>query len=327
MYDINNIEVKFLFDQCQILDISDEEYFSKKYEKYISNSGLSYINPKQNGGPYEYMTKKSIVGNDSLDVGSIIHLNILQDIVPNVLYIDRPSGNKIKITIDRIIGEIKKGLSKEDAFRKVFEIGEYYSKNYELFYKNVLEYERYIESKIENKYDYILSKKDCEVINNCISSLAYHRDNLLRPSGLDYYNELTIFCPIEFYFKDCGVKNVLNFKCKIDNFTVNNDLKILTLNDLKTTFRSMDSFNLSIEHYHYKRQIALYLYILSNCFKKEENYKLRANILAVSTSDYSTGVFKFNQKDIEEGSIEFMELIKRVGFHETLGYDRLIDDL
>ena len=61
MYDINNIEVKFLFDQCQILDISDEEYFSKKYEKYISNSGLSYINPKQNGGPYEHMTKKALL--------------------------------------------------------------------------------------------------------------------------------------------------------------------------------------------------------------------------------------------------------------------------
>lgn len=327
MYDLNNIKIKFLFDQCQTLDISDEEYFSDKYKDYISNSSLAYINPEQNGGPYEYMTRKSITGNTSLDVGSVIHMDVLQDIKANVLYIDKPKGAKISLTVDRVVEEIKKGSSKEDAFRAVFDLGDYYAKNYEIFYRNVAEYDRYIESKLEGKYDYILTKEDCNNINNCISALADHKNTLLRPKDLEYYNELTIICPIEISFTDSDVVKTLYFKCKIDNFTVDDKKRKLVLNDLKTTYRRMEDFHMSIDHYHYYRQMALYLYVLSNSSERYKNYQLQANILAVSTTDYSTGIFRFSQEDIKKGSYEFINLIKRVGFHETFGYDRLIDDL
>lgn len=44
---LSNVKLTPLLHTVQRLKISDEEYFSSKYRKYISNSRLKYINPDQ----------------------------------------------------------------------------------------------------------------------------------------------------------------------------------------------------------------------------------------------------------------------------------------
>ena len=68
--EINLKEVKIypLKDTVKRLKISDEEYFSKKYSGYISNSRLKYINPEE-GGSIELFDNPPHFTTNSLQIG------------------------------------------------------------------------------------------------------------------------------------------------------------------------------------------------------------------------------------------------------------------
>lgn len=57
------------------VDMSDEEYFSKKYRDYVSNSRLKNINPSEGGSPESYANPPHFSTN-SLEIGRKI-LNCL----------------------------------------------------------------------------------------------------------------------------------------------------------------------------------------------------------------------------------------------------------
>ena len=48
---LDSIKITPLLDTLRLEKIEDEEYFSKKYSNYISNSRLSLINPSQDNDP------------------------------------------------------------------------------------------------------------------------------------------------------------------------------------------------------------------------------------------------------------------------------------
>lgn len=48
---LNSIEITPLIDTLRLQKISDAEYFSEKFNGYISNSRLSLINPEQDNDP------------------------------------------------------------------------------------------------------------------------------------------------------------------------------------------------------------------------------------------------------------------------------------
>ena len=58
-------------------EISDEEYFSSKYGRYISNSRLKNIDPLAGGSPAKYQLNPKI-SSDSLRIGSAVHECLLQ---------------------------------------------------------------------------------------------------------------------------------------------------------------------------------------------------------------------------------------------------------
>lgn len=84
-----------LLDTIQLIEMSDEEYFSDKWAGYISNSKLALINPDQDGSPqiYKEGLSKHPKYSDSLVFGSAVHELVLQPkefaVVNNV---DRPTA-------------------------------------------------------------------------------------------------------------------------------------------------------------------------------------------------------------------------------------------
>lgn len=48
---LDDIQLTPLMDTLKLLKIGDEEYFGKGYNKYISNSRLSLLNPSQDNDP------------------------------------------------------------------------------------------------------------------------------------------------------------------------------------------------------------------------------------------------------------------------------------
>lgn len=330
-YDINDIKIKFLFDKAEMIDMSDEEYFSDKYKDFISNSSLKYINPKQDGCPYEYKYGSRSMSGRFLLIGTIVHMNVLQNINPKSIFMDFPKGEKINLAIKDIVKNVKEGLSFDDALEKTFKKKYYYATNFDIYKRNILKEKGYFKVLMDLDEDaYLMDFNESKIIDNCINSLTPYKYEYFFSKDKIAKNEMAIFCPIEVTFKDSEDVVLLNFKCKIDNFIIDDENKTITLNDLKTTFRELGSFNESITSYHYKRQMALYLYILSNFLKKDEKYKdyiLNANIIAVSTQTFESNLYQISQDDIKEGTDEFIELIKRIGFHEKYGYDKLIDEL
>ena len=71
---LNNIEIIPLLDTLKLQKIDDEEYFSKKFSGYISNSRLSLLNPYQENDPkafFEGLSKHNKY-SDALIFGRIL---------------------------------------------------------------------------------------------------------------------------------------------------------------------------------------------------------------------------------------------------------------
>ena len=71
--DLNQIQIIPLLDTLRLQKIDDVEYFSEKYNGYISNSRLSLINPDQDNDPkafFEGLGKHNMY-SDALIFGRI----------------------------------------------------------------------------------------------------------------------------------------------------------------------------------------------------------------------------------------------------------------
>ena len=75
---LNDIKLSPVLESVYRSKISDAEYFSSKYENYISNSRLKLINPEQDGSPTKYAAGFTGNTTDSLTLGSAIHSIYLQ---------------------------------------------------------------------------------------------------------------------------------------------------------------------------------------------------------------------------------------------------------
>ena len=143
------------------------------------------------------------------------------------------------------------------------------------------------------------------------------------------YNEDALFMDYAVMYKDKVV--ILKYKMKIDNWTIDTENKVLTLNDLKTSYKPaawfMNPEYGSMYHYHYYRQFALYGDILQLYCMKEygftpKTWDFKANVLVVSTSDpYESQCYPISDKLIRKGRCEYMQLLKRVAYYEMFGYD------
>ena len=51
---LKEIKLEPLLDTLTLTQISDDNYFSEKYSKYVSNSRLGKLNPKQGGSPEQF---------------------------------------------------------------------------------------------------------------------------------------------------------------------------------------------------------------------------------------------------------------------------------
>jgi hypothetical protein len=116
---------------------------------------------------------------------------------------------------------------------------------------------------------------------------------------------------------------------KADNWTIDLENKIITLNDLKTTGHLLYQFmepGGSFEIFSYSRQFAYYIWVLLRyCEKKygynSEEWTVKCNVIVVeTTSTNSVGVYPINKEVLEQGRKEFCKLLKMVAYCEMNGY-------
>ena len=226
------------------VDMSDEEYFSKTYKNYVSNSRLKNINPAEGGSPSLYKTPPSF-SSQSLIVGSAVHERLLQpesfELAPKM---GRPSA-KLGACIDRAIKYRKEGYSIYDSIIMGSNAADYYAgrltdTRIKAILKAGLPY--YFAQKNLKGNEIVLSDADYDTVTACIKSVESNSEimNTLHPKTIfgeeiPSYNEDAIFMDYAVIYKD--KVTILKYKMKIDNWTIDTENRVLTLNDLKTSYK------------------------------------------------------------------------------------------
>ncbi len=323
-----------ILSSAKRLKISDEEYFSNKYSDYISNSRLGYINPEQGGSPSKYKVPPHF-STQSLILGSAIHELILQSeefsLAPKC---NKPTA-KLGATIDKIKSYRDAGESIYDSIIKASKDCNYYVSQIDSKIPKIIKEGLKYYLSLSNQENIItLNDKDWDICNSCVTNVLNNQDiqKALHPIdnfGLELpsFNEDALFLDVIVTYKK--KYTILKLKMKADNWTIDEDRKILTLNDLKTTSKNINWFMNqeygSFYHYHYYRQFALYLMMLESfCINEygfNKKWEVESNVLVVNTADYNTKLFKVNKEQLSKGKQEYEELLKRVAYYEMNNYN------
>ena len=318
----NSIELKRL---------TDAEYF-ENYKEYISNSQLSLINPEEGGSPEKFNAGLQNSFNDSFNLGSAVHGVLLQQDEFKIADIRIPSG-KLGLFMQNIYKYRKEGLSIQDSIDLSSQESDYYKdkltdKRLKTAIKSSLKF--YLErlSYIEDtdKVELYLSESNFSKFNECLTSINKSNFNkILYPEGLispaEAYNEHAIFAEVQL---TGDINKTIKIKGKLDNFTVDHEQEVVTLNDIKTTGKPSAYFmgNYiydetgqkvwipgSLEKYRYYRQFGMYMLLLQ-AYLQKPTYKYNCNVLVVETiPDYKTKVCKITNEWIKKGLVEFKKLI------------------
>lgn len=328
--------------------IDDGEYFSKKYSMFLSNSRLKWINPTEGGSPQLFLNPPKL-RLTALNLGTAIHASIL---TPDEYYIaekiDKPSA-KLGLVLDEIERLLKSRKQPFESFDELIKTAainvDYYSQKIDTkidYIKNVwAEYASKVEilkDVAEGKPILTLSNQDWDTAQACIQSLKENNDIMskLHPRNVfgdpvESYCEDALFMDyiVTYQGKQCAT---LRFKLKIDNWTIDEESKTITVNDLKTTGHLVNSFvepDGSLNRLHYYRQLAIYKSILMNYLLKTRGaseasgWTVNCNILAVETiGNHNSRSFIINDEYIYRGIDEANELLKRVAACEIFGYDK-----
>lgn len=332
---LRDIRIKPILESVRREKMSDEVYF-KDYKDYISNSKLKLINPAQEGSIEKWLTGFKDSASTSLVLGSSVHELLLQ---PECFSLG-PDLNKPTAKLGAVIDSIKKHrLSGKTIYNSICaacEDVDYYRKSYT---KKIIDIIKaglgyYINSKNYDESVILLSTKDRQIVENCLASLeAIKVNRILNPTDLFgdpilSYNEDAFFMDFKIGYED--KEGILKIKMKADNWTIDVDNKIITLNDLKTTGHLCCQFMKpggSLETFHYERQFAYYLYILLRYCEREygynpEEWTVKCNVIVVeTTADNRASIFPITPELLEKGRQEFCKLLKMVSYYELMGYE------
>lgn len=334
---IKKIKIKPLLDTLYLEDISDEEYFSTKYKNYISNSRLGVL---KKDGAKAFFEGIPQVYNPSFATGSLIHTMCLQPedyeviegvfkptakagLMADALYKSNgvtPTDDEIK-SQSYIVGYYKDKLTPS-------RIKEFRDKA-EPYWRDRFLYEQNNPIKEDSKKRIYTDERNFELLNNCLNTLNENKDiqKLLHPVGIIndpiIGNEKTILLDIQMEIPEHEPK-IYKLKAKLDNFSINTEENIITVNDLKTTSRPVIQFDPT--YFSYEREIAFYSWLIKLCAKKFYNIEksiTKGNFLVVSTiPEYNTLVYPMTSKLFTSGWKEALFLLKSVAYlNQIKGYE------
>lgn len=331
---LSEFQIIPIVSSARRLDISDAEYFSSKYRDYISNSRLSFINPDQDGSPGKYKNPPKL-STSSLILGSAIHELVLQPesftLAPKC---NKPTA-KLGATIDKIKFYRDRGLSIKDSIKQASIDCDYYVNQIESKISKIIKegLGYYIASKHFSDDIITLSNKDWDTCTGCVNSIFNDSQimDALKPKNdfgieIPSFNEDSLFLDVLVTYRD--KYTVLKLKMKADNWTIDEENKVLTLNDLKTTSKPVAWFMNkeygSFYHYHYYRQFGLYMMMLKHYCMKEygvtSKWEFKGNVLVVNTTDQSTKLYKITKKQFEQGELEYQRLLKMIAYYKINGF-------
>lgn len=341
-----DIKISPLLETLRLEKIDDSTYFSNKFSNYISNSRLSLIDPERDGSPEKFFDGFKSEFSTSFALGSAVHELILQpelfELAPDV---QKPTA-KLGAVADELysIGKIRKPSKKEvnaAALKIDYYKGDLDEKKLANVYDKCMPYwesrKHFEESYLGHKEPIYLDQKSRELVLNCITALnsnhsirkILHPDSVINPVISEC--EKAILLDILVEIPDLEAKFVLKLKSKLDNYTIDQDMNTICINDVKTIGKILSEFMNNVEKFSYNRELAMYSWLLSLCaskFYNMSNPTIKGNYLVVSTiPQYYTKVVPMTKKMYQEGWNEFVRLIKIVAYYVATKYKDFAYDI
>ena len=336
-------EIEIIPESIKLIKMTDTQYFSSEFGDYVSNSRLGLVNPEEGGSIENYIEGFKGSTSTSFELGSAVHGIVLQPDEYCIAPINKPSG-KLGVFADNVYALEKsiEGITRTEAIEASSLAADYYvgklsAKRLETameacepYWKDKRDYESTLTPELIDQQVY-LSKAMHEKYTKCVEGIESNPliQSTLYPKGLlsnpDVYNEYAILAEV-IVTLDNGEKKKVKLKAKLDNFTVDHECQIMTLNDLKTTGKPVPFFmggmakresgerewyDGSFQKYHYARQMGMYSWLMS-CYLQQEGfkYKLKVNMLVVETiPPFRTKICSVNGKHIKQGLEEFKKLL------------------
>ena len=334
---IKQIKITPILDSLKLEDIDDDTYFSEYKGEYISNSRLGKLVKE---GVAAFFKNEDSPYNPSFETGSLIHQQVLQpeefEVIETVFKPTAKAGLMAEALYDP-----KGAIPTDDEIKaQSYIIGYYKDKltanrikefreKAEPYWRDRYIYEQNNPFKKGDKKRVYTDQRNFELLTNCLRTLNENTEiqSLLNPTGIVDNpikgNEKTILLDVQIEVPGYEPK-VYKLKAKLDNFTIDTEENIITVNDLKTTSRPAKDFN--PEFFSYQREIAFYSYLLKQIVKKYynmENPTVKGNFLVVSTiPEYNTLVYPMTPKLFKNGMSEVSYLLKCVAyFNQVKGYE------
>ena len=333
---IEKIKITPLLETLRLENISDDEYFSEKYSNYISNSRLGKLKTEGAKAFFEKMTSSY---NPSFQFGSWLHQIFLQpesyELIDNVftptakaglmaMELYHPDGTTP--TDDEIkIASYKIGYYKDKLTTN--RIKEFRDKS-EKFWRDRYLYEQKNSAK-GTKERLFVDEKSYSILKECMNSINNNKQfyELIHPPYISIQpysaNEQAILLDVEIEVPDYEPR-VFKLKSKLDNFTIDTEENVITVNDLKTTSKLAKDFDPTF--FSYQREIGMYSYLLKLCAKeffKVDKPQVKGNFLVVSIiPEYNTLVYPMTPQLFKSGFNEFKYLLKTAAYLNIVkGYE------
>ena len=326
---LEEIKLEPLLDTLQLEKIDDAIYFNSPiYKNRISNSRLGLLHPKQGGSPEKFFEGFKQAFNPSFALGSAVHEQILQ---PDLFKLAEDTGKptaKMGGMADELYEiHCQREITDEDIIRASDKIDYYKGKMTPDRIKEVREKcANYWENRSSQEFDLDETKEIryldfpmLEKAKACIESLQSNQQvmDLLHPTGIitDPISECeqAILLDVKATMPN-GQEVILHLKAKLDNFTIDVESNVIKVNDVKTHGQMLNTFDTAKVKYHYYREIAFYMYLLSLIAKKYynlDNPKKQANYLVVSTvPNFRSMVVPIMFSEIKKGFYEFQKLLR-----------------
>ena len=336
---IKQVKITPILDSLQLIDIPDNLYFGSQYSKeYISNSRLGVL---KKDGVKVFFEGIPQVYNPSFETGTLIHENVLEpDKYEVIKGVFKPTA-KAGLMADALYKADGTFPTDDEIKSQSYVVGYYKDKltpnrlkefrdKAEPYWRDRFLYEQSNPHTERSKTRIYTDEKNYDLLCNCLRTLNENKDiqKLLHPTGITedpiVGNERTILMDIQMEIPGYEPR-IYKLKAKLDNFSIDKEENIITVNDLKTTSRPAVQFD--PEYFSYQREIAFYMWLLKLCAKKfygmDKNITTKGNFLVVSTiPEYNTLIYPMTSKLFISGWKEVLYLLRCVAyFNQVKGYE------
>ena len=322
----------------QDVNILIEEFYDKKMYFSFSSGNLLLTAPKDFF--FNYILKQREVKRDKyLVVGTLTHFLVLEGVDFREYFAIAPEGvpsGKGKEVIDRIF-EICRNVIKQNGEapgNEEYTLQDFKPEILEImieidYYQNLKDDEgrfaKVIDEKNEDYFQFLMDSTETskELVDASMIDLAgkaaeaiKEREDICQLLALNDYDENRYRVFNEFEHKMDLKDYPFGLKGRIDNLVVDIQEKVIYVNDLKTTSKTLSEFQESVEKWNYSFQACVYIELVLDCLKEhiDKSWKVVFHFVTIDKYNHIYA-FPVSPETLKEWSEEYNRNLDKLKYH------------